>query len=47
LVHDAGGRTQWFTFSGLRANLELAARLVPLRDQGCTGESEPFSRVRL
>lgn len=27
------GRTCWYTFAGLRANLELAARLHGLRDQ--------------
>ena len=29
---EAGDSLQWWTFAGLRANLELAARLSPLRD---------------
>ena len=32
LLHD-GGETRWYTFAGLRANLELAARIAPLRTQ--------------
>ena len=32
LVQDDDG-TRWYTFAGLRANLELAARLAPLRNQ--------------
>ena len=34
LVRDTSGSTRWFTFAGLRANLELAARMQPLRDEG-------------
>ena len=32
LVHDDDD-TRWYTFAGIRANLELAARLAPLRNQ--------------
>ncbi|MPY94449.1 MAG: DEAD/DEAH box helicase [Acidimicrobiia bacterium] len=33
LAQHREDRTTWWTFAGLRANLELAARLGPLRDQ--------------
>ena len=32
LLHDGGG-TRWYTFAGLRANIELAARISALRTQ--------------
>ena len=33
LLVDSPAGTRWYTFAGLRANLELAARLSPLRSQ--------------
>ena len=34
LIHSPDG-SRWYTFAGLRANLELAARVAPLRQQVC------------
>ena len=34
LIHSRDG-SRWYTFAGLRANLELAARVAPLRQQIC------------
>ena len=34
LMHNRDG-SRWYTFAGLRANLELAARVAPLRQQVC------------
>jgi ATP-dependent Lhr-like helicase len=36
--HRSDGRVDWWTFAGLRANLELAARLGPLCRTGGQGE---------
>ena len=34
LIHSRDG-SRWYTFGGLRANMELAARVAPLRQQVC------------